>query len=69
MENDFLTNSEINQDLSLYEIRDQDDLIVTNHLMHISYEHPIVSHLSGSKTIDKLIESQIRHSNRGFVHW
>ena len=67
LENNFPTKGEINQDLSLYEIRDQDNLIVTNRLMHISDEHPIVSHPSGSKTIDKPIESQIRHSNRGFV--
>ena len=53
--------------MSLYKIRDQDDLIVTNHLMHISDEHPIVSHPSGSKTIDKPIESQIRRINHGFV--
>ena len=57
LENDFLTKGKINQDLSLYEIRDQDDLIVTNRLMHISDEHPIVSHPSGSKTIDKPIKS------------
>ena len=67
LENDFPTKGEINQDLSLYKIRDQDYLSVINHLMHISNEHPIVSHPSGSKTIDKPIESQIRCSNYGFV--
>ena len=66
LENDFPTKGEINQDLSLYKIRDQDYLSVINHLMHISNEHPIVSHPSGSKTINKPIESQIRHNNHEF---
>ena len=71
MENEFPRKGEIGQEFSLYEVEEQDDLIVANRLVHIP-EPPIVSHPSGSKSVDDDAEpssaqSQIRHSIRARV--
>jgi hypothetical protein len=48
LENKFSRKDEIVHDFSLYEVDEQNDLIVVNHLVHIS-EPPTVSHPNGKK--------------------
>jgi hypothetical protein len=70
LENEFPRKGEIVHDFSLYEVDEQNDLIVANHLVHIP-EPPTVSHPSGRKLADDVepnsAQSQIRHSNRARV--
>jgi hypothetical protein len=66
LENEFSRKIEIGQDFSLYEEQEQNDLIITNHLVHIS-EPPIVSCLSENKSVDDVelnsSQSQVIHIN------
>jgi hypothetical protein len=70
LENKFPRKGEIVHDFSLYDVDEQNYLIVANRLVHIS-EPPIVSHPSGRKLADDAepssTQSQIRHRNRARV--
>ena len=70
LENEFPKKGEIVQDFSLYEVDEQNDLIVANRLVYIP-EPPTVSHPSGRKLADDAepssAQSQIRQSNRARV--
>jgi hypothetical protein len=70
LENEFPRKSEIVH-FSPYEVDEQNNLIVTNHLVHIP-EPLTVSHPSGRKLVDDAepssAQSQIRHSNRAILN-
>jgi hypothetical protein len=51
LENEFSGKGKIVQNFSLYEVDEQNDLIVINHLVHIS-KPPTISHPSGRKLAD-----------------
>jgi Reverse transcriptase (RNA-dependent DNA polymerase) len=66
LENEFPRKGEIVQDFSLYEVDEQNNLIVVNRLVHIP-EPPTVFHPSRRKLADDVepnsTQSQIRHNN------